>query len=112
MLSPDRPDRGTRPATLYPNAPLSLRSPSSCFQQGGALAGHPPPTRLPHPFTPKPQTHPPYPSRWVYLEPIFAKGALPQQQQRFRNVDEEFRRVMGQLEVGLTAWFVSTLSVS
>lgn len=36
--------------------------------------------------------------KWVYLEPIFARGALPQQQQRFRNVDEEFRRVMAQLE--------------
>ncbi len=37
--------------------------------------------------------------RWVYLEPIFGRGALPAQQARFRNVDEEFRRVMGQLEV-------------
>lgn len=37
--------------------------------------------------------------KWVYLEPIFGRGALPAQQARFRNVDEEFRRVMGQLEV-------------
>lgn len=37
--------------------------------------------------------------RWVYLEPIFGRGALPSQQARFRNVDEDFRRVMGQLEV-------------
>ena len=37
--------------------------------------------------------------KWVYLEPIFARGALPQQQTRFRNVDEEFRRVMTQLNV-------------
>ena len=37
--------------------------------------------------------------KWVYLEPIFARGALPQQQTRFRNVDEEFRRVMTQLDV-------------
>jgi hypothetical protein len=36
--------------------------------------------------------------KWVYLEPIFARGALPSQQQRFRNVDEEFRRVMTSLE--------------
>ena len=28
----------------------------------------------------------------VYLEPIFARGALPQQHPRFRNVDEEFHR--------------------
>ena len=36
--------------------------------------------------------------KWVYLEPIFARGALPSQQQRFRNIDEEFRRVMTSLE--------------
>ncbi len=38
--------------------------------------------------------------RWVYLEPIFGRGALPGQAARFRNVDEEFRRIMGQLQVG------------
>jgi hypothetical protein len=37
--------------------------------------------------------------RWVYLEPIFGRGALPSQQARFRNVDEEFRRIMAHLEV-------------
>ncbi|KXZ45909.1 DHC7 protein [Gonium pectorale] len=36
--------------------------------------------------------------KWVYLEPIFGRGALPSQQQRFRNVDEEFRRTMTSLE--------------
>jgi len=36
--------------------------------------------------------------KWVYLEPIFGRGALPAQQARFRNVDEEFKRVMYQLE--------------
>lgn len=36
--------------------------------------------------------------KWVYLEPIFGRGALPSQQQRFRNVDEEFRRIMSSLE--------------
>ncbi|KAG2426397.1 hypothetical protein HYH02_014824 [Chlamydomonas schloesseri] len=36
--------------------------------------------------------------KWVYLEPIFGRGALPSQQQRFRNVDEEFRRTMASLE--------------
>ena len=37
----------------------------------------------------------------VYLlEPIFARGALPQQQHpRLRNVEEEFHRVMTQLDV-------------
>nr|ADI46936.1 DHC1bm [Volvox carteri f. nagariensis] len=36
--------------------------------------------------------------KWVYLEPIFGRGALPSQQQRFRNVDEDFRRTMTSLE--------------
>lgn len=36
--------------------------------------------------------------KWVYLAPIFGRGALPQQQARFRSVDEEFRRVMGLVE--------------
>ncbi|KAG2486208.1 hypothetical protein HYH03_015170 [Edaphochlamys debaryana] len=36
--------------------------------------------------------------KWVYLEPIFGRGALPSQQQRFRNVDEEFRHTMTSLE--------------
>lgn len=50
--------------------------------------------------------------RWVYLEPIFARGALPQQQARFRNVDDEFRRVLAQLEVGarLLGWLVHTVT--
>ncbi|CAM9392956.1 unnamed protein product, partial [Phaeothamnion confervicola] len=36
--------------------------------------------------------------KWLYLEPIFAKGALPGEQGRFRRVDEEFRDVMGKVE--------------
>lgn len=36
--------------------------------------------------------------KWVYLEPIFARGALPQEQARFRRVDEEFRQLMGGIE--------------
>lgn len=36
--------------------------------------------------------------KWVYLEPIFARGALPTHQQRFKNVDEDFRFIMTQLE--------------
>ncbi|KAL3676900.1 hypothetical protein R1sor_026848 [Riccia sorocarpa] len=32
--------------------------------------------------------------KWIYLEPIFAKGALPFEQPRFNKVDEEFRRIM------------------
>lgn len=32
--------------------------------------------------------------KWVYLEPIFMRGALPQEQGRFRRVDEEYRSIM------------------
>jgi len=37
--------------------------------------------------------------KWVHLEPIFARGALPSQTGRFRAVDGEFRGVMGHLRV-------------
>ena len=32
--------------------------------------------------------------RWVYLEPIFGRGALPKEQARFRRVDSDFRSIM------------------
>ena len=32
--------------------------------------------------------------KWVYLEPIFGRGALPQEQGRFKRVDEEFRDIL------------------
>uniref|UniRef100_A0A915IXT0 Dynein heavy chain linker domain-containing protein n=1 Tax=Romanomermis culicivorax TaxID=13658 RepID=A0A915IXT0_ROMCU len=32
--------------------------------------------------------------KWVYLEPIFGRGALPQEQGRFQRVDKEFRSIM------------------
>ena len=32
--------------------------------------------------------------KWVYLEPIFGRGALPHEQARFTRVDEEFRSIM------------------
>lgn len=38
--------------------------------------------------------------RWLYLEPIFGRGALPAVAGRFRHVDGEFRSIMVQLEVG------------
>lgn len=31
--------------------------------------------------------------KWVYLEPIFIRGALPQEQGRFKRVDEEYRTI-------------------
>eukprot|EP00327_Prymnesium_parvum_P015469 CAMPEP_0113281722 /NCGR_PEP_ID=MMETSP0008_2-20120614/28451_1 /TAXON_ID=97485 /ORGANISM="Prymnesium parvum" /LENGTH=3313 /DNA_ID=CAMNT_0000132155 /DNA_START=19 /DNA_END=9960 /DNA_ORIENTATION=- /assembly_acc=CAM_ASM_000153 len=32
--------------------------------------------------------------KWVYLEPIFGRGAMPHEQGRFKRVDEEFRSIM------------------
>jgi dynein heavy chain 2 len=32
--------------------------------------------------------------KWVYLEPIFARGALPQEQQRFERTDREYLSIM------------------
>lgn len=32
--------------------------------------------------------------KWVYLEPIFGRGSLPQEQARFQRIDEEFRDIM------------------
>ncbi|KAF4324411.1 hypothetical protein G195_002224 [Phytophthora kernoviae 00238/432] len=36
--------------------------------------------------------------KWVFLEPIFSKGALPSEQSRFRRVDEEFTDIMATVE--------------
>lgn len=32
--------------------------------------------------------------KWVYLEPIFLRGALPQEEGRFKRLDEDFRGIM------------------
>ena len=32
--------------------------------------------------------------KWVYLEPIFIRGALPSEQPRFKRLDDEFRGIM------------------
>ncbi len=37
--------------------------------------------------------------KWVYLEPIFARGGLPNESKRFRGVDEDFREIMCLVEV-------------
>ncbi|EAN79214.1 dynein heavy chain, putative [Trypanosoma brucei brucei TREU927] len=36
--------------------------------------------------------------KWTYLEPIFARGALPQEQARFKRVDKEFVSIMQDVE--------------
>ena len=37
--------------------------------------------------------------KWVYLEPIFGRGALPTEQARFRRVDDEFRDIMSKVSM-------------
>ncbi|KAG1684369.1 Cytoplasmic dynein 2 heavy chain 1 [Nymphon striatum] len=32
--------------------------------------------------------------KWVYLEPIFGRGALPNEQSRFKRVDDDFKSIM------------------
>ena len=32
--------------------------------------------------------------KWVYLEPIFSRGALPAEESRFKRVDESFKEIM------------------
>ncbi|XP_068612804.1 cytoplasmic dynein 2 heavy chain 1 isoform X2 [Brachionichthys hirsutus] len=36
--------------------------------------------------------------RWVYLEPIFGRGALPREEARFKRVDEDFRSIMSDIK--------------
>lgn len=35
--------------------------------------------------------------KWVYLEPIFGRGALPKEQSRFKGVDRDLRDIMGDI---------------
>lgn len=35
--------------------------------------------------------------RWVYLEPVLSRGALPSEQARFKRVDDEYRDIMGRI---------------
>lgn len=41
--------------------------------------------------------------KWLYLEPIFARGALPGQQGRFKAIDLELKAVMAHLQVSAAA---------
>lgn len=35
--------------------------------------------------------------KWVYLEPIFGRGALPKEHSRFKRVDDEFRSILSDI---------------
>ena len=39
--------------------------------------------------------------KWVYLEPIFSRGALPNEQSRFKKIDDEFRNILLTLNTNL-----------
>jgi len=36
--------------------------------------------------------------KWIYLEPIFGRGALPSEQGRFNRIDDEFKTVLQTIE--------------
>ncbi|KAI5098641.1 cytoplasmic dynein 2 heavy chain 1, partial [Silurus meridionalis] len=36
--------------------------------------------------------------KWLYLEPIFGRGALPREQSRFQRVDQDFRAIMSDVQ--------------
>ncbi|XP_026994578.2 cytoplasmic dynein 2 heavy chain 1 isoform X2 [Tachysurus fulvidraco] len=36
--------------------------------------------------------------KWLYLEPIFGRGALPREQARFHRVDQDFRTIMSDVQ--------------
>jgi dynein heavy chain 2 len=36
--------------------------------------------------------------KWCYLQPIFSRGALPNEQARFKRIDNEFRGIMKEIE--------------
>jgi dynein heavy chain 2 len=50
--------------------------------------------------------------RWLYLGPIFGRGALPAVAGRFRHVDGEFRAIMAQLAVSDKSQFDQPWTIS
>eukprot|EP01028_Stygiella_incarcerata_P004192 TRINITY_DN1890_c0_g1_i5.p1 TRINITY_DN1890_c0_g1~~TRINITY_DN1890_c0_g1_i5.p1 ORF type:complete len:4092 (-),score=1034.80 TRINITY_DN1890_c0_g1_i5:737-12970(-) len=49
--------------------------------------------------------------KWVYLEPIFRRGALPQEQARFNHVDEQFREVLGKIAIDFEGVVMSLIRI-
>jgi len=35
--------------------------------------------------------------KWIYLQPIFMRGALPEQQGRWKRLDEDYRNIMNNI---------------
>ena len=49
--------------------------------------------------------------KWVYLEPIFGRGALPHEQARFRRIDEDFKAIMNGIEVRRKRHFCDAICI-
>lgn len=47
--------------------------------------------------------------KWVYLEPIFGRGSLPQEQARFKRIDDEYRNIM--VGVGIDPKVISLCNI-
>jgi dynein heavy chain 2 len=47
--------------------------------------------------------------KWVYLEPIFSRGALPNEQSRFKKIDDEFRNIVITLNTNLRVTTIFTI---
>jgi dynein heavy chain 2, cytosolic len=47
--------------------------------------------------------------KWVYLEPIFGRGSLPQEQGRFKRIDDEYRNIM--LGIGMDSKVISLCNI-
>ncbi|GAB5365644.1 hypothetical protein AAMO2058_001075600 [Amorphochlora amoebiformis] len=48
--------------------------------------------------------------KWVYLEPIFSRGALPQEQARFRRIDTSFLELLGEIKEYPNVMALATVS--
>ncbi len=55
--------------------------------------------------------------KWIYLEPIFMRGALPEEQGRWKRLDEDYRNIMNNIgndhhviELANIAGFIETLN--
>lgn len=55
--------------------------------------------------------------KWIYLEPIFMRGALPEEQGRWKRLDEDYRNIMNNIginhhviELANIAGFIDTLN--
>lgn len=48
--------------------------------------------------------------KWVYLEPIFARGSLPSESARFDRIDKEFRQIMAEIKRNPNVLTLASLS--